>query len=237
MDKKYFKSKQNVRLGDIFIGDLHYLDDADAADAACSRVLYQESPQVLYQESLNRACTVELLIEEKAVTWTELGIVDPVNITSGSLIVQTCQNVINTGRFVTVRPDKIMQQAVSETDYCVCEGLVPIGCDTASIFAGRTECIDGDDCVIRTGADGEVGYVRHFHFPKVTTVRYEDGSTVRFASGFAAFIFDFEFDADMVSAEDVISYFSSSFGVELEEQTPDCDRYVTKKKTVKFEEN
>ena len=61
----------------------------------------------------------------------------------------------------------------------------------------------------------------HFRFPKVTTVRYEDGSIVRFASGFAAFIFEFEFDADMVSAEDVISYFSSSFGVELEERNPD----------------
>lgn len=237
MEKKYFRSKKNVFLRNVVIGDLYYLDDADAANAARSRVLYQESPQVLYQESLNRACTVELLIEEKPVTWTELGIIDPVNITSGSLIVQTCQNSHNTGRFITVRPDKIMQLAVSENDNCVCEGLVPIGCDTASIFAGRTECIDGDDCVIRTGADGEVGYVRHFHFPKTTTVTYEDGGTVRFASGFAALIFDFEFDADMVPAEDVISYFSSSFGVELEEQNPDCDRYVTKKKTVKVEEN
>jgi hypothetical protein len=239
MEKKYFKSKENVFLKDVVIGDLCYLDSEndEIIEAARSRILYQENPQIIYHESLNRACTVELVIQEKPVTCPELGIVDPVNITSGSLIVQTCQNVINTGRFVTVRPDKIMQQAVSETDYCVCEGLVPIGCDTASIFAGRTECIDGDDCVIRTGADGEVGYVRHFYFPKVTTVRYEDGSTVRFASGFAAFIFDFEFDADMVSAEDVISYFSSSFGVELEEQTPDCDRYVSKKKTVKFEED
>jgi len=58
MDKKYFKSKQNVRLGDVFIGDLHYLDDADAA-------------KFLYQESLNRACTVELVIEEKPVTCPE----------------------------------------------------------------------------------------------------------------------------------------------------------------------
>lgn len=221
MEKKYFKSKENVYLGDVIIGDLHYLSDANAAETARSKILYQENPQILYQESLNRTCTVELLIEEKTVTWPELGIVDPVNITSGALVVQTCQNVINTGRFVTVRPDKIMQLAVSENDNCVCEGLVHIGCDTASIFAGRAECIDGDDCVIRTGADGEVGSVSHFRFPKVTTVRYEDGSIVRFASGFAAFIFEFEFDADMVSAEDVISYFSSSFGVELEERNPD----------------
>ena len=221
MEKKYFKSKENVYLGDVIIGDLHYLSDANAAETARSKILYQENPQILYQESLNRACTVELLIEEKTVTWPELGIVDPVNITSGALVVQTCQNVINTGRFVTVRPDKIMQLAVSENDNCVCEGLVHIGCDTASIFAGRAECTDGDDCVIRTGADGEVGSVSHFSFPKVTTVRYEDGSIVRFASGFAAFIFEFEFDADMVSAEDVISYFSSSFGVELEERNPD----------------
>lgn len=221
MEKKYFKSKENVRLGDVIIGDLHYLSDANAAETARSKILYQENPQILYQESLNRACTVELLIEEKTVTWPELGIVDPVNITSGALVVQTCQNVINTGRFVTVRPDKIMQLAVSENDNCVCEGLVHIGCDTASIFAGRAECIDGDDCVIRTGTDGEIGSVSHFRFPKVTSVRYEDGSIVRFASGFAAFIFEFEFDADMVSAEDVISYFSSSFGVELEERNPD----------------
>lgn len=221
MEKKYFKSKENVRLGDVIIGDLHYLSDANAAETARSKILYQENPQILYQESLNRACTVELLIEEKTVTWPELGVVDPVNITSGALVVQTCQNVINTGRFVTVRPDKIMQLAVSENDNCVCEGLVHIGCDTASIFAGRAECIDGDDCVIRTGTDGEIGSVSHFRFPKVTSVRYEDGSIVRFASGFAAFIFEFEFDADMVSAEDVISYFSSSFEVELEERNPD----------------
>ena len=221
MEKRYFKSKENVRLGDVIIGDLHYLSDANAAETARSKILYQENPQILYQESLNRACTMELLIEEKTVTWPELGIVDPVNITSGALVVQTCQNVINTGRFVTVRPDKIMQLAVSENDNCVCEGLVHIGCDTASIFAGRAECIDGDDCVIRTGTDGEIGSVSHFRFPKVTSVRYEDGSIVRFASGFAAFIFEFEFDADMVSAEDVISYFSSSFGVELEERNPD----------------
>ena len=207
MDKKYFKSKQNVRLGDVFIGDLHYLDDADATE-------------FLYKESLNRACTVELVIEETQATCPEWDIVDSENITSGSLIVQTCQNAINTGRFVTVTPEKDLLLAVSDSDKPVSEGLVDIGCDTASIFAGRAECIDGDDCVIRTGADGAVGQVSHYHFPKVTTVRYEDGHTVRFASGFAAFIFDFVFDADLVSAEDVISYFSSSFGVELEEQSP-----------------
>lgn len=221
MGKKYFKSKENVFLKDVIIGDLHYLSDVNAAEAARAKILYQENPQILYQESLNRACTVELVIEEKTVTWPELGITDPVKITSGSLIVQTCQNVINTGRFVTVRPDKILQLAVGENDNLVCKSLVHIGCDTASIFAGRAECIDGDDCVIRTGADGEVGSVSRFRFPKVTTVRYEDVSIVRFASGFAAFIFEFEFDADMVSAEDVIRYFSSSFGVELEERNPD----------------
>ena len=208
MEKKYFRSKENVRLKDVVIGDLCYLND-EKTEAARTKLLYQES--------LNRACTVELVIEEKPVTCPEWDIVYPANITSGSLIVQTCQNAINTGRFVTVTPEKDLLLAVSDSNKL---GLVDIGCDTASIFAGRAECIDGDDCVIRTGADGAVGQVSHYHFPKVTTVRYEDGSTVRFASGFAAFIFDFDFDADMVSAEDVISYFNSSFGVELEEQDP-----------------
>ena len=210
MEKKYFKSKENVFLKDVVIGDLYYLND-EKTEAARA--------ELLYQESLNRACTVELVIEETPVTWTEMGITDPVNITSGFLIVQTCQNVINTGRFVTVTPEKDLLLAVSDSDKLVREGLVRIGCDTASIFAGRAECIEGDDCVIRTGGDGEVGELSHFHFPKVTTVRYEDGSTARFASGFAAFIFDFAFDADIVSVEDFISYFNSSFGVELEEQS------------------
>ena len=89
MEKKYFKSKENVFLKDAVIGDLCYLDSEndEIIEAARSRILYQENPQVLYHESLNRACTVELVIQEKPVTCPELGIVDPVNITSGSLIV------------------------------------------------------------------------------------------------------------------------------------------------------
>ena len=207
MSKKYFKSKNNVGLADVVIGDLFYLQDGKpyAAD-------------LVYQATIDRPCSVELVLEAREITDPEHGIIHPIKITSGSLIVQPCKNAINTDNFITVDENLDLMLGANDAADFVQTTKMEIGCDTASVYIGRAELISGDDCTISTGADGLIGDLTEYRLPKTTVVQYPDGKVARFMRGFAGFIFDFDFDTTMVSAEDLIRYLSASFEVEMEEQ-------------------
>ena len=209
MSKKYYKSKNNIGLADVVIGDLGYLQDGKP-DASASALVYQAT--------IGRPCSVELVLEEREITDPEHGITHPIKVLSGSLIVQPCKNVLNTDNFITVDETLDLMLGANDAADFVQTTKMEIGCDTASVYIGRAELISGDDCTISTGADGLIGDLTEYRLPKTTVVQYPDGKVARFMRGFAGFIFDFDFDTTMVSAEDLIRYLSASFEVEMEEQ-------------------
>lgn len=204
MSKRYYKSKNNISGMGVVIGDLSYLPGGEHA-----------APDLVYQATIGKPCSVELVLDEHDYVDPENRIPHPIPILSGSLIVQPCKNVINTENFITVDENLDLILATDDDSGFVQKKSMEIGCDTASVFIGRSDSVCGDESSISTGSDGSIGELTEYRFPKVTTFHYTDGKVAQFASGFAGFIFDFDFDAEMVTADDMLRYISSSFKVEM----------------------